>query len=348
MTAQPETTGTAVPTGRRLRGARDHLGLLGASVVLFGALAFTAPNFATATNLLNLLRDVSFVGIIAFGMTFVIIAAEIDISVGSAMAFASALLGYLHLGLGVPLIVTILLVLVSGVVIGLFAGFVRAKANVPSFIVTLALFTGLSGGALLLTNAVPRPIIDESFRFWGGGSVWGIPIPAIIMIAMFLLFWFLATRTAFGRSIYAVGGNESAARLSGISVTRVRISIFVITGLLAAMSGVLLSARLGTSNPSIGGGVEFAVISAVLVGGASLYGGRGSMVGTLLGVIFIGMLNNGMVLLGVNSYAQGVAQGAIVLGAVLASTYLGRENRRRRVRGRSAMAAPAAEAASDG
>lgn len=325
--------GGGVPPRRRVRVHRDQLGLLAAAAVLFAVLTVAAPKFATPVNLLNLLRDVSFVGIIAFGMTFVIIAAEIDISVGSAMAFSSAILGSVYLDLGIPLGLSCVLVLLSGTAVGLFAGFIRAKTSVPSFIVTLALFTALRGGALMLTDAVPRSVVDRGFTYWGAGSFLGVPLPALLMLATFLVFWFLSTRTAFGRSVYAVGGNEAAARLSGISVIRIRITIFAITGFLAAASGLLLSARLGTSNAAIGSGAEFAVISAVIVGGASLYGGRGSMVGTLLGVLFIGMLNNGMVLLGVNTYAQGVAQGAIVLGAVLVSAYLNRNQSGRKAFG---------------
>ncbi|MCB1273013.1 MAG: ABC transporter permease [Leucobacter sp.] len=317
--------GQEAPARRRIRGGRDLLGLLIATIALFIVLTFAAPSFATTANLLNLMRDVSFVGIIAFGMTFVIIAAEIDISVGSAMAFASALLGSFFLDFGIPLPLTCLLVLAAGTLVGLFAGFIRAKTSVPSFIVTLALFTALRGAALMITDALLRSVVIPEFTFWGAGSLLGIPLPAILMLVTFAVFWFVSTRTAFGRSVYAVGGNEAAAQLSGISVVRVRVLIFAITGFLAAVSGLLLSARIGTSNASIGNGVEFAVISAVIVGGASLYGGRGSMVGTLLGVLFIGMLNNGMVLMGVNSYAQGVAQGAIVLGAVLISAYVNRD-----------------------
>ncbi|GAB5895186.1 ABC transporter permease [Mycolicibacterium mageritense] len=299
---------------------RQHLALLGVLAVAVVVLSATAPNFLTAGNLLDVARQLSFTGIIAFGMTLVIVAGEIDISIGSAIAFGSALLGVLAVHHGLPPWLAAAAVCVSGAVIGAAAGAARAWLNVPSFIVTLALFSALSGAALMLTNAVPLPIIDAGFAQWGNGAPLGVPIPALVMVSAFALFWLLANRTAFGRGVYAIGGNPEAARLSGIPVARIRTVLFGLTGLLAAVSAVLQTSQLGAGNPTIGRGVEFAVITAVIVGGANLYGGRGSMVGTLIGVVFIGVLNNGMVLLGVNSYAQYVANGLIVLLAVLVST----------------------------
>lgn len=301
-------------------GLADHLGLLSAMAVLFLLLSVTADNFLTTQNLLNISKQVAFTGIIAFGMTLVIVAAEIDISVGSAIGFSSALLGVLVVDSGVPLIVALPLVLAGGTLIGLGAGAVRAWAAIPSFIATLGLFSALRGAALWITDAIPKGIDSPSFAAWGSGSWLGVPRPTIVMLLVFAVFWVVANRTTFGRSVYAVGGNADAARLSGIPVARVRVLLFGITGFLAALSGILQSAQFGSGNPSLGSGVEFDVISAVIVGGASLYGGKGSMVGTLLGVFFIGMLRNGMVLLGVDPYAQGVASGLIVLVAVLIST----------------------------
>lgn len=307
------------------RGARsglgnEHLGLL---VVVFAScvgLTILSPNFLTQNNLLDVGRQISFTGIIALAMTMVIISAEIDISVGSALAFDSALFGILVAHHGWPIWSATVAVLVLGTVIGLGAGLVRALLNVPSFIVTLALFSALSGMALLLTDSTPVPILDEGFARLGNGSLLGIPVPLLIMGALFAVFWVMASRTQFGRSVYAIGGNPDAARLSGIRVAAVRTILFGLTGLLAAFSGILQTSQLGAGNPTIGQGVEFAVITAVIVGGASLYGGRGSLVGTMLGVVFIGIVNNGMVLMGVNSYAQYVANGAIVLLAVMIST----------------------------
>jgi sugar transport system permease protein len=300
--------------------ATQHAGLVGVLAVTCVALWILSPNFLTQANLLDVGRQVSFTAIIALGMTMVIIAGEIDISVGSALAFDSAVFGLLVVEAGWGIWPAAMAVLVLGTAIGLGAGLVRAVLEVPSFIVTLALFSALSGMALLLTDSTPIPVLDPDFTEWGNGSLVGVPIPLIIMVALFAAFWVLANRTQFGRSVYAVGGNADAARLSGIRVTLVRVALFGSTGALAALSALLQTSQLGAGNPTIGEGVEFAVITAVIVGGASLYGGKGSLVGTLLGAAFIGLLNNGMVLVGVNSYAQYVANGAIVLAAVLLST----------------------------
>lgn len=316
-----------------VRSGSDQFGLVVALLALVLVLGATAPNFLTAGNLLDVARQLSFTGIVAFGMTLVIVAAEIDISVGSAIAFSSALFGVLVQNLGWAIWVAAIAVCAVGTLVGAAAGLVRALLNVPSFIVTLALFSALSGLALLITSAMPIPITDPGFAAWGNGSVLGIPVPVLILVAVFAAFWVLANRTTFGRSAYAIGGNAEAARLSGIPVARIRATLFAITGLLAAISGLLQTARLGAGNPTIGTGTEFAVITAVIVGGASLYGGRGSMLGTLLGVVFIGLLNNGMVLLGVNSYAQNVANGIIVLLAVLLGALPAAAAGRRRIVG---------------
>ena len=340
MTAtQTASTGTEQQSQAMVAALRRsggiHLGLIAALVALMAGLALTAPNFLTAANLLDVARQLSFTGVIAFGMTLVIVAAEIDISVGSAIAFASAMFGVLAVNHALPLWVAALAVCAVGAAIGALAGLARAKLDIPSFIVTLALFSALNGAALMLTDAIPIPVTDPAFSQWGNGSLFGIPIPAIVMLVVFALFWVVANRTSFGRSVYAIGGNPEAARLSGIPVSRVRIVLFACTGLLAAVSGVLQTSQLGAGNPTIGRGVEFAVITAVIVGGANLYGGRGSMFGTLLGVVFIGVLNNGMVLLGINSYAQYVANGLIVLLAVLISSLRPQLPRSRRVAGAS-------------
>lgn len=295
--------------------------LLLALVLLSVVLAATAPNFTTTTNLLNILREAAFVGIIAWGMTMVIVSGEIDISVGSNVALTSALLGVLVAKHDVPIVAAIAIVLVVGMFVGLAAGLIRAVLNVPSFIVTLALYLSLKGTALFITDAFPNTISGDGFNYIGAGFLYGVPVPALIMLALFAIFLFVSRRTIFGRSVYAVGGNAEAARLSGISVTTVRIVVFGMTGLLAAVVGVLLSARLSSGNPGIGNGLEFDVIAAVIIGGASLAGGEGTMFGTLLGVLFITVLSNGLVLLGVNPYVQDIASGAIVLVAVLLSSF---------------------------
>ncbi|MBN9411134.1 MAG: ABC transporter permease [Burkholderiales bacterium] len=300
-----------------IRGLLLALGVLCAAAVAF------APHFATAGNLLDVLRQLAFTGIVAYGMTLVIVAGEIDVSVGSAIAFSSALFGTLVASLGLPLWLAAVAVVALGTAIGAGAGAIRAWFNIPSFIVTLALFSALRGAAMLMTDAIPVPILEAGFERWGSGTLLGIPVPALVLLALFVVFSVLASRTAFGRAVYAIGGNAEAAHLSGIPVARTRVLLFAQTGGLAALAGLLMTSRLGSGNPNIGYGVEFAVITAVIVGGASLYGGKGSMLGTLLGGLFIVVLNNAMVLLGINSYAQDVANGVVVLLAVLVSSRAG-------------------------
>lgn len=295
-------------------------GLLAALAAVCLLAVLFAPHFATTGNLMDVLRQAAFTGIIACGMTLVIVAGEIDVSVGSTIAFASALFGVLTASFHLPLWSAALAIVVLGTVIGAGAGAIRAHFNIPSFIVTLAMFSALRGAAMLVTDAMPLPILDEDFQVWGSGAVLGFPVPALVLLATFAVFSLLAARTVFGRSVYAIGGNAEAAHLSGIPVKRIRTMLFAITGGLAAITGILMTSRLGAGNANIGYGVEFAVITSVIVGGASLSGGRGSMLGTLLGGLFIAVLNNAMVLLGINSYAQDIANGLVMLLAVLVST----------------------------
>lgn len=320
-TVAPSTTISSTAWSLSLGRLEPEIkGLLVALATLFTLACLVAPHFATTGNLLDVLRQAAFTGVIACGMTLVIVAGEIDVSVGSAIAFSSALFGTLAVTFHMPLWLAALAVVLVGTVMGIGAGAVRAYFNVPSFIVTLAMFSALRGGAMLLTDAMPIPILDGNFQVWGSGSVLGLPVPAVLMAATFLAFAVIASRTTFGRSVYAIGGNAEAAHLSGIPVRRIRMSLFAVTGGLAAITGLLMTSRLGAGNSNIGFGVEFAVITAVIVGGASLFGGKGSMLGTLLGVLFIALLNNAMVLLGINSYAQEVANGLVVLMAVLVGT----------------------------
>lgn len=298
-------------------GFISRSGLLLSLIILFVILTLSAPNFLTSRNLLNVIRQVSFVGIVACGMTMAMIASDVDLSVGSMVAFASALLGVSHVTWGLPLWLAVLLTLVVGTLLGVVAGWLRVRWNIPALIVTLAFLISFRGVAFILTNAFPIVISDDAFEFWGKGELVGIPVPAIIFVIIVIIFMFISTRTVYGRSVYAVGGNAEAARLSGIPVDRIRITILVTTFFLSALTGVLLSSRLSSANASIAQGMEFDVIAAVLIGGTSLFGGKGSILGTVLGVLFIGLLGNGMVLLNVNSYLQDVARGGIILLAVL-------------------------------
>ena len=295
-------------------------------VLLCAVLSFTAPGFLTADNLLNVLRNVSMQGVIAFGMTMVIISGEIDLSVGSAVAFAGCLTAFLtqklstewaSLPLSFAIAVSIILALTVGFVIGTFTGFMRNRYQVPSFITTLALMTGLSGVAELITNGFPLTPFPAWYNFIGGGYLLGIPFPALLFLLTFAVLQLLMNYTSFGRTVYAVGGNAEAARLSGINVGRVKTMVFGITSFLAALSGVMVSSEIMSGTATTAKGWELDVIAAVIIGGTSFLGGVGRIWGTMIGVVFLGVMMNGMTLLNVSEYWQHVVRGAIILVAVL-------------------------------
>jgi simple sugar transport system permease protein len=314
-----------------VRGANtqriNELGLVAAILILAVGLSIAAPGFASEYNLWSILRDGATVGIVAWGVTLVIVSGEIDISVGPAVAFWSVVIAQVAGPLGVGLLPGVLISLVGGLVIGGFAGWLRASLEIPSFIVTLGLWSAYRGMAQFMTNALPVPVASNAFMDLLADSIGPVPTPVVIFFVLFAVFYFVSTRTSLGRSIFAVGGNARAAMLSGIKVERVYIAVFAITGLLAALVGLLLTARLGSGNSGAATGLEFDAIAAVVVGGTSLSGGRGSMLGTLLGVIFIAVIGNGLILLGVNSYLQDVVSGGIIVLSVLINILLGRSRR---------------------
>ncbi|WP_058913221.1 ABC transporter permease [Entomohabitans teleogrylli] len=303
----------------------NEMGLLAVIAVLYLVFTLNAPGFISLNNQMNVLRDAATIGIAAWAMTLIIISGEIDVSVGPMVAFVSVCLAELLL-LQVPLAVACLLVLLLGAGLGTLAGVLRGIFNVPSFVATLGLWSALRGMGLFMTNALPVPIDESAVLDWLGGQVIGIPVSALIMMIFFALFVFISRKTAFGRSVFAVGGNATAAQLCGINVKRVRIVIFTLSGLLAAITGILLAARLGSGNAGAANGLEFDVIAAVVVGGTALSGGRGSLFGTLLGVLVITLIGNGLVLLGINSFFQQVVRGVIIVVAVLANILLTQRN----------------------
>ncbi|MBK1783148.1 ABC transporter permease [Prauserella cavernicola] len=309
--------------GRPFAGrSLNEIGLIAAIVVLYVVLGSTAAGFLSLDNQLGMLRDAATVGIAAWGVTLVIIAGEIDISIGPAVAFSSVLVakGAAEWGLGIG--PAILLTLAAGAAWGALAGWLRARFDVPSFIATLGIWSALGGLGLYLTDALPVVLPESGLMNTLGGSILGIPTPAIIMVVLFFVFAYVARYTGYGRSVYAVGGNAPAARMAGINLARVRVLLFATTGLLSAITGVLLAARLGSGNGGAASGLEFDVIAAVVIGGTALAGGRGTMLGTLLGVGFITVISNGLVLLGVNSFLQNVVRGVIIVAAVLVNVVI--------------------------
>jgi ribose/xylose/arabinose/galactoside ABC-type transport system permease subunit len=295
-------------------------------VALCAGLAVRAEGFFTVGNLLNVVRNVSMQGVIAFGMTMVIISGEIDLSVGSAVAFSGCLAawatGFLAgppVGLPMPLaiLLAVLVSLAAGLAVGSFTGFLRVRFRVPTFITTLAWLTVLKGAAELITNGFPLTPFPEWYNKIGGGYLWVIPVPAIVFVAAFAVIQVLMGYTAFGRAIYAVGGNAEAARLSGINVGRVKVLVMGLVAGLAAMSGIMQSSQIMSGTAATAKGWELDVIAAVIIGGTSLMGGSGTVWGTLIGIVFLGVLCNGMTLLNISEYWQHVVQGALILAAVL-------------------------------
>jgi ribose/xylose/arabinose/galactoside ABC-type transport system permease subunit len=295
-------------------------------VALCAGLAVRAEGFFTVGNLLNVVRNVSMQGVIAFGMTMVIISGEIDLSVGSAVAFSGCLAawatGFLAgppVGLPMPLaiLLAVLVSLATGLAVGSFTGFLRVRFRVPTFITTLAWLTVLKGAAELITNGFPLTPFPEWYNEIGGGYLWVIPVPAIVFVAAFAVIHVLMGYTAFGRAIYAVGGNAEAARLSGINVGRVKVLVMGLVAGLAAMSGIMQSSQIMSGTAATAKGWELDVIAAVIIGGTSLMGGSGTVWGTLIGIVFLGVLGNGMTLLNISEYWQHVVQGALILAAVL-------------------------------
>jgi ribose/xylose/arabinose/galactoside ABC-type transport system permease subunit len=303
---------------RRLSGGWS--GLLIPLVVLFAVFAATAPFFLSKANLIELLEEGGLLGIIVAGMTLVIIGAEIDVSVGSATALYSVLVAVFVTTDHLPIALACVLVLVLGSVIGAIAGWIRAVWAVPSIIVTLVLLLALEGFAEVITNASPVLLTAPTFFRLFGGSVWGVPVPALVMLVVFAGAGFLLKMTTFGRAVFAVGGNAEAAYLAGVPVKRIRIALFAFTGFLAAITGILWTARLQSGNSDITSNLEFQAIAAVIIGGTSLFGGKGTLIGSLFGVILITMITDALVLYGVNTYAQSVVEGAVLLLAVLGSS----------------------------
>ncbi|AUS80466.1 ABC transporter permease [Actinoalloteichus sp. AHMU CJ021] len=327
-TAASPSASPSAGTARRRR--LNEIGLLAAIVLLYVVLGSTASGFLSLDNQLGMLRDAATIGIAAWGVTLVIIAGEIDISIGPAVAFSSVLVAKGATAWGLGSWGGIALTLALGLAWGALAGWLVARFTVPSFIATLGLWSVLGGLGLYLTDALPVALPDNGLFRTLGGTVLGLPTSALVMLVLFAVFAYVARYTAYGRSIYATGGNAAAARLAGINTGRVKIALFATTGLLSAITGILLAARLGSGNGGAAAGLEFDVIAAVVIGGTLLAGGRGSLLGTLLGVAFITVIANGLVLLGVDSFFQNVVRGVIIVGAVLVNVAI--SNRDRAVR----------------
>jgi ribose transport system permease protein len=287
------------------------LGLL----ILVIALSFASPYFFTARNLINVARQVSLYAIVASGMTFVILTGGIDLSVGSVVAITGTITAGM-IKSGLPVTVSLLIGIIIGIAFGLFNGLIIANTRIPAIIVTLATMTIARGSALLYSNGYPISGMPASYTNLGRGYIGPFPIPVYVMVIIFVIMYIILNKSKFGRYVYALGGNEETVRLSGISVKKLKMKVYMLTGLMAGISGLLLSSRLGSGQPLAGDGWELDVIAAVVVGGTDIAGGRGTMIGTLIGAFIIGILNNGLNLLNVSPYLQLVVRGFVIIFAV--------------------------------
>lgn len=278
------------------------------------ALVFATPLFLQPSNMLNVLLTAAVVALIAAGQTYVIILAEIDLSVGAVLGFSAITTASVISQYGVA--AGLAAGLAVGALAGLINGVLVTKAKMPSFIATLATMSIFAGLTLQFSQGNPVKVTDQAFLALGQGNLLGIPTPIWIMLVLGVLFGYILARTRFGRELYATGDNADAARLAGISTDRVKILAFMISGVLAATAGFILTARLGTAQPTAGTGLELAAIAAVIIGGTSLAGGRGALLGTLVGAVLLAMIDNGLNLLNVSPFLQSVVKGAVILLAV--------------------------------
>lgn len=299
----------------------DHLQDLGALIALLLlviGISIISPEFRIGSNFLSLLRQSSINGLIAFGMTCVILTDAIDLSVGSVLALSTVLCAGM-ISAGVPAGAAMLLALLIGTALGAVSGLLVTKGRLQAFIATLITMTVYRGATMIFTGGKPISNLGDSFvlKLVGRGNLFRIPIPVILLVLIFIGFYFLLNKTTFGRAVYATGSNAKCAKLAGININRTKIIVYAISGFMSALAGLILLSRLGSAQPTLGSGYELDAIAAVALGGTSMSGGRGKIYGTLIGVLIIAVLNNGLNILGVSSYYQDVIKGLVILIAVL-------------------------------
>lgn len=295
---------------------KDNLGILIGLMAMCIALTFLSPAFLTPENILNVLRQVSTNANLAIGMTLAIIISGIDLSVGSILALSGTVAAGLITNNHMPVALAVLIGLFIGTALGFINGTVIAKTGMPPFIVTLAMMQIARGAAYVYTNGMPIRTMVPEFNELGNGYLGPIPLPVIYTIVLVIGVSLLLGKTKMGRYIYAVGGNRDAARFSGIKIANVEVVVYTLLGFLCAVSGVVLCARMYSGQPTVGNGFEMDAIAASVLGGTSMSGGIGKIGGTIIGVFIIGVLNNGLNLLNINSFWQLIAKGAVILIAV--------------------------------
>ena len=293
-----------------------NYGIIIAFVLICIILSVMSPVFFTTTNLINVIRQTSIYGIMAVGMTFIILTGGIDLSIGSILAIAGAVCAGM-LKAGYPLPMVILATLAVGIGCGLINGLFITVGKITPFVATLGMMSIARGFTLIYTKGYPISGFSPEFRFIGGGYLWGWPVPIALFLLVAITAYIVLTQTRLGRYIYAIGGNEETVKLSGINSGFYKTLAYVIAGAAAALSALILTARLNSAEPIAGLGYELDVIAAVVIGGTSLNGGRGSLWGTFIGALMIGVINNGMNLLDISPYFQLVVKGLIIIAAVL-------------------------------
>ena len=298
---------------------KDNIGIIIALVAMFIFLTVfptTRSTFLTPKNMFNILRQNASNLFLATGMTMVIILGGIDLSVGSVIALSGVVAAGCVVNFGLPEAVGFIAAIAVGAAVGLSNGFIICKTDIPPFIVTLASMNITKGIALVLTGGAPIRCMTDAFKFPGAGYVGPVPTPVILMFIIFILAALMINKTQLGRHIYAVGGNVQAAKFSGISVQKVKFIVYAYTGVMAGIAGVVIASRLYSGQPTAGDGAEMDAIASVVVGGTSMSGGSGRIGGTLIGVLIIGVLNNGLNLMGVDSNFQYIVKGLVILLAV--------------------------------
>lgn len=293
-----------------------RLSVLGILLLICIVFALGSSEFLTTSNLLNVALQTSIIAIVAIGMSFVIFTAGIDLSVGSMMALCGALAAGLAVHNGFDTYLAISIALGAGLFLGAVNGLMIIRGGIPPFVATLAMLAIARGLTLVYTEGRPIAGLDESFIYWGTGRFLGIPLPVILMVIIAIVAYVITRYTPFGLHVYSTGGNEETTRLAGISPDRVKLAVYVISGFLAALGGVLLTARLWSAQPNAATGWELDAIAAPVLGGTSLFGGVGSIGGTVVGAFIIGVLSNGLNLMGVQSYYQQVIKGLVFILAV--------------------------------
>ncbi|MBU9711231.1 ribose ABC transporter permease [Bacillus tamaricis] len=303
----------------RFEGVFRKYGTVLGLILLVVLITIINPRFITLDNILNIFRQVSINGLIAFGMTFVILTGGIDLSVGAILALSGMLLG-LMIAAGVPELIAIPTVIIFGALLGLFNGIFVAKVKLQAFIVTLATMTMYRGITMIISDGIPAMGLTSDapiLNFFSQGSILGLPFPMVLLLIVFVILMILLKYTVFGRGVYAIGGNEEVARLASLPTDRIKTMVYVISGTMAALAGVILTSRLSSAQPTAGMMFELDAIAAVVIGGTSLAGGKGRLFGTLIGVLIIGVLNNGLNIIGVSAFYQQFIKGLVILLAVI-------------------------------